>query len=140
MTLFEIALLIAWAGCFAAVASLSVAEVAVIRVRRSEVLVQAETGRPRARALLVLIDDLPHVLNTIYLVVLLLQVFVAITGGFLTERWFGNIGITVATIATTSMPSSRFAKRRAFSEDGTSFRAEICSFGMNGLVDVRGLA
>jgi CBS domain containing-hemolysin-like protein len=103
MTVVETVLLIAWFGCFAGVASLSVAEVAVIRVRRSGVLVQAEAGHPRSRALLVLIDDLPHVLNTVYLVVLLLQVFVATAGGFLAERWFGNVGITVTTVATTAL-------------------------------------
>lgn len=96
-------LLIIWLACFSGVAVLSVAEVAIIRVRRSEVVVEADAGRAGAARLLGLIDDLPVVLNTILLVVLFLQVLIATIGGVLAQRWFGSAGISVAAIATTGV-------------------------------------
>ncbi|MEL7158213.1 MAG: CNNM domain-containing protein [Actinomycetota bacterium] len=98
----EATLLVAWFACFVGVALLSVAEVAIIRVRRGVVLVDADAGRARARRLLALIDDLPVVLNTIFLVVLFLQVSIATIGGYLAQRWFGNTGVTAATVVTTA--------------------------------------
>ena len=101
MSAAHIGLVVAWVGCFLGVVALSVAEVAIIRVRRSRVAIAAEEGDARSRRLLALIDDLPVVMNTVLLLVLLLQLTIASIGGFLAQQWFGNLGVTVATVATT---------------------------------------
>ncbi len=97
----EVGLVAAWCSCFVLAAGLSLIEVAVVRVRRTRVAVATESGDDRARRLLALIDDLPVTLNAILLLALLMQVTTATIGGVLAERWFGNLGITVATIVTT---------------------------------------
>ncbi len=48
-----------------------------------------------------LLDDLPHVLNTTLLVVLLVQIGAATVTGILADRWFGSGGVTIASIALT---------------------------------------
>ena len=88
-------------GCFAGAAGLSIAEVSILRVRRSEVLVRAQEGDARSKRLLALLDDLPVVLNSVLLLVLLLQVVAATVGGVLAGRWFGGIGVSVATVVLT---------------------------------------
>jgi CBS domain containing-hemolysin-like protein len=94
-------LVMAWVGCFLGVAGLSVAEVAILRVRRSRVEVAARAGDARARRLLRLLDDLPLTLNTILLLALLLQVSTATIGGYLAQRQFGNVGVSAATVVIT---------------------------------------
>ena len=101
MGALETGLVVAWGCCFALAAGLSLVEVAVVRVRRTQATVAAESGDDRARRLVALIDDLPVTLNTILLLALLMQVTTATLGGVLAERWFGNLGITMATIVTT---------------------------------------
>ncbi|MDH3680982.1 MAG: CNNM domain-containing protein [Acidimicrobiia bacterium] len=103
MSLVEPALMLVLVLCFLGAATLSVAEVSIIRVRRSEVLVDAGERRSSSRDLLELLDDLPVVLNSILLLVLLFQVCTATIGGFLAGRWFGGIGVTVATFAVTAV-------------------------------------
>lgn len=103
MDTVDVGLIVAWVGCFLGVAGLSVAEVAVLRVRRSLVTVAAEEGDARAKRLLVLLDDLPLTLNTILLLALLLQVSTATIGGFLAQRRYGNVGVTAATIIITAV-------------------------------------
>lgn len=102
MSIVDWVLVLAFVLCFAGAATLSVAEVSIIRVRRSEVLVDA-SRRSSARQLLVLLDDLPVVLNSVLLLVLLFQVCTATIGGFLAGRWFGGVGVTVATFAITAV-------------------------------------
>jgi CBS domain containing-hemolysin-like protein len=103
MSLLEVGLLAALVGCFVGASILAAAEVSIIRVRRSEVLAEVESGAPRSGRLLQLIDDLPRVLNTILLVVLLLQLSAAAIGGILADRWFGGLGVTLATIILTAV-------------------------------------
>lgn len=88
--------------CFVSAAVLAAAEVALLRVRRSMAAVDADRGDRRARHLLALLDDLPVVLNTVLLLVLLAQVGAATIAGFLAERRFGGIGVTVASVAVTA--------------------------------------
>lgn len=97
----ELALAVSWLACFVGAATLSAAEVSIIRVRRSRIVVAADEGDPRARRLLALIDELPIVLNTVLLLALLSQVTTATIGGYLAQRWFGDLGVTVATVAMT---------------------------------------
>lgn len=101
MTLETAALVAALVGCFATAAVLALAEVSLIRVRRSEVLVAADTDR-RARQLLRLLDDLPVVLNTILLFVLFCQVAAASIATYLAQRWFGGVGVTLATVGLSA--------------------------------------
>lgn len=97
----EAILVIGFVGCFVGAAVLSAAEVSIIRVRRSEALTDARTGHGPSRRLLQVIDDLPLVLNTVLLLVLLFQVAAATIGGFLAARWFGGLGVSVATVVMT---------------------------------------
>lgn len=101
--MLEAVLIICFVCCFIGAAGLSAAEVSIVRVRRSEVLVAADGGDVRSQKLLRMIDDLPVVLNTVLLLVLLLQVAAATIGGFLAGRWFGGLGVTVSTIVTTAV-------------------------------------
>ncbi|MCP3974011.1 MAG: HlyC/CorC family transporter [bacterium] len=80
---------------------LGAAEAAMLRVRASAVQVLADRGDRRAQHLLGLVDDLPRVMNTILLVVLLVQIGAATVTGLLAERHFGNLGITIASIGLT---------------------------------------
>jgi CBS domain containing-hemolysin-like protein len=98
----DIGLVAALVVCFVGVAGLAVAEVAVLRVRRSRVTVAAGEDAG-ARRLLHLLDDLPVTLNSILLLALLLQVSTATIGGYLAQRWFGGVGVTAATVVITAV-------------------------------------
>jgi CBS domain containing-hemolysin-like protein len=80
---------------------LGAAEAALLRVPRVRVQVKADTGDHRASLLLTLIDDLPRVMNTVLLVVLLVQIAAASVTGILAERNFGNLGVTIASVLLT---------------------------------------
>lgn len=97
----DIVLLIGLAVCFSSAAILSVAEVSLIRVRPSAVMIEAEKGASDARRLSQLLDELPVVLNTVLLLVLLSQVAAATIAGFLAERLVGGIGVTAGSVAVT---------------------------------------
>ncbi len=86
---------------FAAV--LGAAEAALLRASRVRVEVRAGEGERGARRLLPLLDDLPRVVNTILLVVLLVQIGAATLAGWLAARYFGNLGITLTSIALTAV-------------------------------------
>ena len=87
--------------CFVGTAGLALAEVSIVRVRRSEAIARASEGDRRAADVLALLDDLPVVLNSILFTVLLLQVSAATIGAFLAGRWFGGLGVTFTTLALT---------------------------------------
>lgn len=98
----EVAILVgALVSCFAIAAVLALAEVSLIRIRRSEVMVAAATDR-RSDQLLALLDDLPVVLNTILLFVLFTQVTAASIGTYLANRWFGGLGVTAVTVGLSA--------------------------------------
>lgn len=85
----------------AAAVVLGAAEASLLRVQRVRVEVQAADGDHRSARLLGLLDDLPRVLNTVLLVVLLVQIGAATVTGVLSGRHFDNLGVTVASIALT---------------------------------------
>ncbi len=85
----------------AAAVVLGAAEASVLRVQRVRVEVQAADGDHRSARLLGLLDDLPRVLNTVLLVVLLVQIGAATVTGVLSGRHFGNLGVTIASIVLT---------------------------------------
>jgi CBS domain containing-hemolysin-like protein len=80
---------------------LGAAEAALLRVPRVRVQVESDRGGRRAAVLLSLIEDLPRVINSVLLVVLLVQIAAASVTGILAERNFGNVGVTIASILLT---------------------------------------
>lgn len=80
---------------------LAMIEASLLHVRRSEVVVQAQSGDHKARRLLALVDDLPRVMNAVLLAVLLCQVSATAIAGVLARDWLGGTGITIATVAVT---------------------------------------
>lgn len=84
---------------FAAV--LGAAETALLRVQRVKLEIDADAGNSRARTMVTLLDDLPRVLNTVLLVVLLVQITAATISGALAARIFGSLGVTAASFALT---------------------------------------
>lgn len=85
----------------AAAAFLGAAEAALLRVSRVRVEVMADGGSRRASTLLSLLGDLPVVLNTVLLVVLLVQIGAATLSGALAARLFGSFAVTIASIVLT---------------------------------------
>ena len=99
--MIELLLGIALFCCFAGTAGLALAEVSIVRVRKSEVVARAAAGEVRAADVLSLLEDLPVVLNSVLFTVLLLQVSAATIGAFLAGRWFGGLGVTFASVVLT---------------------------------------
>lgn len=87
-------------ACVAAAAGLAIAEVSLLRVRRTQI-VSNRGSDPRADRLLGLLDDLPTVLNVVLLTVLLAQVGAATLGAVLAERWFGGGGVPAVSLVLT---------------------------------------
>ena len=77
------------------------AEMALARVSDVRVRTMAEEGHRRARRLSLLLASLPQVINSILLVVLLVQIGAATVTGLLADRWFANIGIVIASVVLT---------------------------------------
>ena len=94
-------MIIVFAVLFAASVVLAAAEAALLRVSRAAVAVQTEQGDRRANRLLAQLDDLPKIVNSILLAVLLVQLGAATVTGVLADRWFGGLGITLATLVLT---------------------------------------
>jgi len=88
-------------GLFVVAVVLAAAETALVRVSRVRIVARAEEGSQRAGRTLRLLDDLSQVLNTILLVVLLVQIGAATITGILAERWFGSFGVTIASFVLT---------------------------------------
>lgn len=82
-------------------AVLGASEAALLRVRRVRLEIESDAGDPRARTMLTLLDDLPSVLNTVLLVVLLVQIAAATISGVLAARLFGSLGVTIASFVLT---------------------------------------
>jgi CBS domain containing-hemolysin-like protein len=80
---------------------LAAAEASLLRVPRVRAAVQADQGDRGAARVLDCLDDLPRVMNTVLLVVLLVQIGAATITGVLAERNFGSLGITLTSIALT---------------------------------------
>lgn len=80
---------------------LAAAEASLLRVPRVRVAVLADDGDRGARRLLRMIDDLPRVINTVLLTVLLVQIGAATLSGVFAERHFGGVGITITSIVLT---------------------------------------
>ncbi len=101
MTGIDFALVSILLVLLAAAVVLGAAEASLLRVQRVRVEVQAADGDHRSLRLLGLLDDLPRVLNTVLLVVLLVQIGAATVTGVLSGRHVGNLGVTLASIVLT---------------------------------------
>jgi putative hemolysin len=97
----SVPLIVLLAVLFVAAAFLAAAEAALLRVPRVRVEVAAERGDRAASRLVRLTADLPRVINSVLLVVLLVQIGAATIAGVVAERHFGNAGVTVASVALT---------------------------------------
>jgi CBS domain containing-hemolysin-like protein len=99
--LADVPLIVTFVIAFTAAVFLAAAETSLLRVTPVRAATLADTkGRPGQR-LARLIDRLPRVLNTILLTALLAQIVAATVVGFLAERWFGSLGVTIASIVLT---------------------------------------
>ncbi len=76
---------------------LSAAETALLRVPAIRAATLAETHRG-GRRLVALVERLPAVLNTVLLAALFAQITAATLAGVLAQRWFGNLGVTLASV------------------------------------------
>ncbi|MEN8041327.1 MAG: hemolysin family protein [Actinomycetota bacterium] len=101
MTGSESLLLIGLFALVVVAAVLGAAEAALLRVSRVRLEVAAESGDSRSRSLVGLLDDLPRVLNTVLLVVLLVQIGAATLAGVLAQHVFGSLGVTLTSIVLT---------------------------------------
>ena len=97
----SIPLLIVLVGLIALAAFLGAAEAALLRVPRVRAKVMADGGDRAARRVSRLVDDLTHTMNAVLLLVLLLQVGAATIAGIVTERHFGNTGVTIGSVILT---------------------------------------
>jgi CBS domain containing-hemolysin-like protein len=80
---------------------LAAAEASLLRVSEVRVRSLAETADPGAERLRALLGRLPAVLNLILLLALMAQIGAAAITGFLAQRWFGSLGVTLASVVLT---------------------------------------
>ncbi|MEO1062076.1 MAG: CNNM domain-containing protein [Actinomycetota bacterium] len=99
--MLDIVLVVVFIALVALASFLSLAEVSLLRVQRVSLEADAEPGDTTVRRVLRLLDELPLVLNTVLLVVLFTQVTAAAVSGALASRWFGGLGVTIATFVVT---------------------------------------
>lgn len=97
----DVWLLTALVVLIAIAAMLGASEAALLRVRRVRLEIESDAGDSRAATMLALLDDLPRVLNTVLLVVLLVQIAAATVSGVLAARLFGSLGVTIASFVLT---------------------------------------
>ncbi len=94
-------LLIVLAVTFTAAVFLAAAEAALLRIPPVRVASLGADGSRRGRRLVQLLDHLPRVLAAILLGALLTQIGAATVTGILADRWFGSLGVTLASIVLT---------------------------------------
>ena len=80
---------------------LALAEASLLRISEYRVRAIADEGGNAALRLLNLVDRLPEVLNLILFLALLAQIGAATVTGILAQRWFGNLGVTLASVVLT---------------------------------------
>ena len=94
-------LILLLAGLVILAVFLAAAEAALLRVSPVRARVLAEEGDRGAARVEALVEDLPRVLNAVLLVVLLTQIGAATVAGYIAERHFGNLGVTLASVGLT---------------------------------------
>lgn len=81
---------------------LAAAEASILRISEIRARSLADTGDAGAKRLARLLGRLPEVVNLILLLALLSQIGAATVTGILAQRWFGNVGVTVASVILTA--------------------------------------
>lgn len=97
----DVGLIVGLVVAFAAAVFLAAAETSLLRVSPVRAGTLAEEHGVRGRRLLRLTGRLTRVLNTILLMALLAQIAAATIVGILAERWFGSLGVTIASVLLT---------------------------------------
>jgi putative hemolysin len=88
---------------FFAAMFLAASETSLLRISRARAsTLRAQAGKRGVR-LAKLVTDLPRVLNSILLLELLAQIGSATVTGMLAARWFGSLGVTIASIVLTML-------------------------------------
>jgi CBS domain containing-hemolysin-like protein len=80
---------------------LAMAEASLTRMSRVRALALEDEGKRNASALVRIETDPPRYLNAIYLTVMIVQNGSAILVAFLAEQYYGNLGITLASVLFT---------------------------------------
>ncbi len=94
----DLPLLIALAIMFVLSVFLAAAETALLRMAPVRVEAMAADGVRGAKRLKFLVEHLPEVLNAILLAALLTQISAGSISGVLASRWFGTMGVTIASM------------------------------------------
>ena len=97
----DIPLLVALVALLLLAVFLAAAEAALLRITEIRARALAARGGRHSARLLHLVERLPQVLNLILLLALLAQIGSATITGILAQRWFGNIGVTIASVVLT---------------------------------------
>jgi len=79
-------------------AGLAWAETSLVRMSRTKAMALQDDGRRGAGSLMRLVQDPEGFLNPVLLLVLISQLVTATLVGILAERWFGPVGVIVATV------------------------------------------
>jgi CBS domain containing-hemolysin-like protein len=79
-------------------AGLALAETSLVRMSRTKAMALQDDGRRGAGSLMRLVQDPEGFLNPVLLLVLISQLVTATLVGILAERWFGPVGVIVATV------------------------------------------
>jgi putative hemolysin len=95
------ALVVLLVVAFLAAVFLAAAETALLRMSPVRAASLSASGMRGARVLESLLADLPRVLSAILLSALLTQITAATVTGILADRWFGSLGVTIASVALT---------------------------------------
>jgi CBS domain containing-hemolysin-like protein len=97
----DVVLITVFVVAFAAAVFLAAAETSFLRISSARAATLAREAGRRGERLAQLIDRLPRVLNTILLAALLSQIVAATVVGILADRWFGSLGVTLASVVLT---------------------------------------
>lgn len=101
MTASDAPLIVLLVVLFLIAVVIAAGEAALLRTPHIRALHLAAEGRRGARRLVSLTERLPTVLNAVLLTALLSQIGAATVTGILSERWFGSVGVTIASIVLT---------------------------------------
>ncbi|MDP2623866.1 MAG: hemolysin family protein [Actinomycetota bacterium] len=80
---------------------LAATEAALLRVSPIKARILADQGDRRSARVVAMVEDLPRVLNAVLLVVLLTQIGAATMAGYIADRHFGNLGVTLTSVGLT---------------------------------------
>lgn len=97
----DIPLIVALVALLLMAVFLAASEASLLRVPEVRARTLADSGDPKAERVAGLVERLPKVLNLILLLALLAQIGAATITGILADRWFGSLGVTVASIVLT---------------------------------------